>query len=402
MTPDRGGPPADGRLVRSASPRRLSVVVPVHQGAEHLRAVLVALAGSTLPRASWELVVVDDGSTDESMEIAAAHADLIVRLTGRPRGPAYARNRGAEASSAPLIAFVDADVLVHADALARMVDAIGDDDGIGAVVGTYDAGRTSGRLVSEYRNLLRHVEHQTHAGDTDAFSAGLALVRREAFLSAGMFDEWRFPRPQAEALELGDRLRALGYRIIRRLDAQGTHLKRWTLRQWIGVDLVDRGMSVSRLNQVRDFRARADRLYLATPIDAFLSWAAVSAAVVAIWRRSAVLSVLALACVLLLILHHGRFFTSLARVRGIAFAVAAVPLHIVTCAVYGVASAAGRALYHAVGEPQPDPVVQAYAEVGVRTWPPVPALRTPPQVDANQQPANGAGEGRARGTRISS
>jgi glycosyltransferase involved in cell wall biosynthesis len=378
------------------------VVVPVHQGAEHLRGVLVALAGSTLPRTSWELVVVDDGSTDDSMEIAAAHADLVVRLTGRPRGPAYARNRGAEASSAPLIAFVDADVLVHPDALARMVEAIGDDEGIGAVIGTYDAGRTSGRLVSEYRNLLRHVEHQTNAGDTDAFSAGLALVRRDAFLRAGMFDEWRFPRPQAEALELGDRLRALEYRIVRRLDAQGTHLKRWTLRQWIGVDLVDRGMSVSRLNQVPDFRARADRLYLATPIDAFLAWAAVSATLIAIWRRSASLAVLGPACVLLLILHHGRFFTSLARVRGIAFALASVPLHVVTCAVYGVASAVGRALYHAVGEPQPDPVVQAFAEVGVRTWPPVPALRTPPQADAAQQTGNGAADGRARGTSIPS
>src|SRR5688500_12315609 len=193
MTIDHEDPPTEPvRRRGSPVPRRLSVVVPVHQGGGHLREVLVALSRSSLPRETWELIVVDDASTDESTEIAAVHADLVIRLTGRPRGPAYARNRGADASSAQLIAFVDADVLVRPDALPRMLEAMGEDPRIGAVIGAYDAGRTSGRLVSEYRNLLRHVEHQTNSGDTDAFSAGLALVRRDAFLRAGMFDEWRF------------------------------------------------------------------------------------------------------------------------------------------------------------------------------------------------------------------
>jgi GT2 family glycosyltransferase len=390
MIPENGGSPPDGtRRSRPSIPRTLAVVVPVHQGSEHLQRTLTAIAASNLPRESWELIVVDDASTDDSLQIAAAHADLVIRLTGRPRGPAYARNRGAEASRAPLIAFVDADVLVQPEALPRMIAAIDSDQTIGAVIGAYDAGRTSGRLISEYRNLLRHVEQQTNAGETEAFSAGLAVVRRDAFQGAGMFDEWRFPRPQAEALELGDRLRSLGYRIVRRLDAQATHLKRWTLRQWIRVDLLDRGMSASRLNQRPEFRARADRLYLATPVDALLAWAVVSAAVVAVWRESASFAVVAVLCLLMLTLHNAKFFSSLSRVRGVAFALAAVPLHVVTCAVYGVASAMGRALYHAVGEPQPDPVVQAYAEVGVRTWPPVPMPRTATQPEV-AAPAPGA------------
>jgi hypothetical protein len=271
-----------------------------------------------------------------------------------------------------------------------MLEAFDEDPLIGAVIGAYDAGRTSGRLVSEYRNLLRHVEHQTNPGETDVFSAGLSLVRREAFVAAGLFDEWRFPRPQAEALELGDRLRGLGYRIVRRLDAQGTHLKRWTIRQWIRVDLFDRGISASRLNQLPDFRARADRLYRARPVDALLAWSAVSAMATALLRGSSSFALLAAACLLLLILHNGAMFARFFQVRGVAFALATVPLHVVTCAIYGVASAIGRALYHAVGEPQPDPVVQAYAEVGLRMWPPVPAPRTPPRSVTVPSSANGS------------
>ncbi len=401
MSPDRRGQHTDAGAPRRTSPSRtLSVVVPVHQGGEHLRDVLIALSGADLPRESWELIVVDDASTDDSTEIAAAHADLVVRLTGRPRGPAYARNRGVEASRAPFIAFVDADVLVHQDALGLLLGAIRADPGIGAVIGAYDAGRTSGKFISEYRNLLRHVEHQSNAGDTDAFSAGLALVRRDAFTRAGGFDEWRFPRPQAEALEIGDRLRSLGYRIVRVLDAQGTHLKRWTISQWLRVDLVDRGISIARLNQLPDFRTRADRMYLASRLDAALALTTIAATALAVWRASPAFGIVGALCMLALVAHNARFFASLLRARGVVFALVAVPLHVVTCAVYGVASAIGRALYHAVGEPQPDPVVQAYSEVGMQTWPPVPAPRAPSALDGAPPTANGApGD---QGARISS
>lgn len=384
--------PSSARRSRAPNHRVLSVVVPVHQGRDHLDRVLGALARSELARASWELIVVDDASTDGSAEIAAGHADLVIRLTGRPRGPAYARNRGFEAARGSFVAFVDADVLVHPLALPRLLEAIGRDPTVGAVVGCYDDGRTSGRLVSEYRNLLRHFEHQNSGGDIDALHAGLALVRAEAFLRADMFDEWRFPRPQAEALELGDRFRALGYHIVRRQDAQATHLKRWTIWNWISVDLLERGMSVARLSPQPNSGARAARLYLASPVDALLAWTALAALALAGWHRSPLLALVALVCTGVLVLHNGRLFASFARTRGALFAVATVPLHLITCALFGLASATGRVLYHAVGEPQPDPVVQAFAEVGLRTWPPVPAPRTMPNLDTRQH-TNGGDNG---------
>ena len=395
----RGSAPGAARRLRYSAGRTLSVIVPVHQGAEHLQRVLAALGQSALPGESWELIVVDDASTDGSAEIAAGHADLVIRLTGAPRGPAYARNRGFEVARGTLVAFVDSDVLVHPHAIVRMIEEIHRDPAVGAVIGTYDDRRTSGRLVAEYRNLLRHFEHHRSGGDTDAFSAGLALVRRDAFARAGMFDEWRFPRPQAEALELGDRLRSLGHRIVRRTDAQATHLKRWTFAQWVRSDLLDRSISVARLNQFRDLRARVDRLYSATPIDAVFAWAAAVSIAVAAWRGSLPTVLFGLACIAALVAHNAGLFAALARARGVWFAMAAIPLHVTACAVYGIASTVGRALYHAVGEKQPDAVLQAYAEVGVRTWPPVPARRSPMSSRGSEPTANGSGAD--RGARIS-
>ena len=376
--------------------RTLSVVVPVRDGGEQLRRVLRALTLSDLPRKSWELIVVDDASSDDSPSVAAEYADLVIRLSGQPRGPAYARNRGFETARGGYVAFVDADVLVHPHTLSRMLATMTLEPQLGAVLGTYDAGRTSGRLVSEYRNLLRHVEQQTNCGDVDAFAAGLAIVRSDAFVRAGMFDEWRFQRPLAEGLEFGDRLRALGYGIRRRRDAQATHLKRWTVRQWIWDDVLVRGVSVARLNQLRDFRLRAEGLYLVRAVDASLVWAGVACLVGGIWIRSVLLVALGGAVASGLVLRHRALLSSLRHARGATFAAVALPLHFVTCALYGVAAVAGRALYHAVGEPQPDPVIQAYAEMGIETWPPVPVPHPRPPMDAApSHPANNGNGARA-------
>src|SRR5581483_8928825 len=87
------------------APRRpyLTIIVPGHQGERVLPKALAALEASTLPRDEWELIVVDDASTDATPLIAAAHADTVVRLAGKPHGPAYARNRGFEVSRGEVI-----------------------------------------------------------------------------------------------------------------------------------------------------------------------------------------------------------------------------------------------------------------------------------------------------------
>lgn len=66
-------------------------------------------------------------------------------------------------------------------------------------------------------------------------------------------------------------------------------------------------------------------------------------------------------------------YTFFTRVRGWRFALAVVPLHLLYYAINGVSVCMGWLLHHAVGEPRPDPVVEAYAEVGVLRDPPVPS-----------------------------
>jgi glycosyltransferase involved in cell wall biosynthesis len=96
--------------MNSPSPR-LSLIIPVHNGGGNLQLCLDALAASS--RQPDELIMVDDASTDGSGDLARKFGARVIRLEGLPRGPGFARNRGAEVAEGELLAFVDGDVAVH-------------------------------------------------------------------------------------------------------------------------------------------------------------------------------------------------------------------------------------------------------------------------------------------------
>ena len=142
----RADVPPLARDLPPAAPGRpadvICVVVPARDASATLPALLDALAAQTL--APDEVVVVDDGSADGTARVAAA-AGVRVVASGRV-GPGPARNLGAAATTAPLIAFTDADCAPAPDWLERGVAALGRLDLVqgrvtpppGVPVGRYD------------------------------------------------------------------------------------------------------------------------------------------------------------------------------------------------------------------------------------------------------------------------
>src|SRR5690348_7411877 len=95
------------RVVNATRDLRVSYVVPVYNGARYLAECLETVLTQT--QAPAEVVVVDDGSTDASAEIAASFGAAVVCVHQEHRGHAAARNRGVEIATGELLAFVDAD-----------------------------------------------------------------------------------------------------------------------------------------------------------------------------------------------------------------------------------------------------------------------------------------------------
>jgi glycosyltransferase involved in cell wall biosynthesis len=295
----------------------ISVVVPVHNGAATLRLCLDALGRTRGP--SWECVVVDDGCDDDSAEIAQRWGARVVRTGAVPAGPARARNLGAGVATAPLVCFVDADVLVRPETLAQFVDLFEAEPDLTAAFGSYDAQPASPELLSQYRNLLHHFVHQTGREAASTFWASCGVVRRDAFLEVGGFDP-SYTRPSIEDIELGTRLRAAGAHIRLAKHVQVTHLKHWSLWDIVRTDLRDRAVPWSRLI------AQTRRL----PDDLNLSWSSrISAATVyalggavALRRWPAIPPLVAL-----LLALNARLYMFFFQARGAWFLLRVLPVH---------------------------------------------------------------------------
>src|SRR5262249_14448614 len=137
--------------------------------------------------------------------------------------------------------FLDADVCVHADTLARIERHFSEHPEVAAIMGSYDDRPASAGVVSQFKNLFHHYVHQHSRTDAGTFWAGCGAVRAAAFTAVGGFDE-TYTRPCIEDIELGIRLRRQGQRIELDHDVQVTHLKRWTLGNLVTTDVRDRAL----------------------------------------------------------------------------------------------------------------------------------------------------------------
>jgi GT2 family glycosyltransferase len=334
----------------SPGPRRpsLSVVIPVHNGGRDLECCLRRLRDSETGPTDYELIVVDDGSTDRSAEVAEWFGARVVRHD-RPRGPAMARNTGALAATAPVVFFLDADVAVHRETMGRVVARFEADPGLTALFGSYDDAPAAPGLISQFRNLLHHFVHQEGEFVADArpartFWTGCGAIRRQAFLDFGGFDPRLYRRPAIEDIELGYRLSRAGCRILLARNIQATHLKRWTLWDVIRTDIFRRGVPWMLLIK-RTGTAESDlnvthrqRVCVAAAGAAFL---ATLAAPLCPWLLLAVPASLAAQVGL-----NGAFYRFLIRRRGWGFTAGAIPLHYLYYGCCGASVLIALAIWH--------------------------------------------------------
>jgi glycosyltransferase involved in cell wall biosynthesis len=219
--------------------------MPVYNGADFIRQSLPPLVAMLERKEILELLIVDDGSTDDSIAIARLMQARILSTNGR-LGPGAARNLAAQAAEGELLWFIDADVVVHDDA-ARIIHAEFANNRIDAVFGSYDNQPPAANFLSQYKNLVHHFYHQQAKKNASTFWSGCGAIRKKTFLEAGGFDVETFKHPSIEDIELGYRVCAAGGKIHLLTDLQCTHLKVWRFVNLVHTEFFRRALPWSRL-----------------------------------------------------------------------------------------------------------------------------------------------------------
>jgi glycosyltransferase involved in cell wall biosynthesis len=208
--------------------RSISVVIPNRNGAATIGQCLGAVLASDY--GCFEVVVVDDGSEDGSVEIIRSFPCKLIRLDRRG-GVSKARNSGAKASSGELLLFIDNDCLVGREALSVANASYGDrkDRVLG---GTYTPIPHDSDFFSAFQSVF--VNHfETKSAVPDYVSAHAMVIDAELFERSGGFVEDSFIGVAAsvEDVELCHRLRRAGCELAVNPDLQVRHVFRFSLRR---------------------------------------------------------------------------------------------------------------------------------------------------------------------------
>lgn len=188
-----------------------SVVIPAYQAADTIDNCVRALHTQTVSRERYEIIVVDDASTDETTSVAKeAGADRV--LSCPHGGPAAARNAGIKAAKGELVLFTDADCEPSPGWVEQMTTPFAD----GRVMGAKGAYWTRQKeIVARLTQLEFEIRYErmarlTHTDFVDGYAAA---YRRELLAESGGFDP-TYPIPSAEDVDLSFRLARQGHRLV--------------------------------------------------------------------------------------------------------------------------------------------------------------------------------------------
>lgn len=222
----------------------ISIIIPVKNGGEDFKLCIDGL--KSLSPQPFEIIIVLDGCTDSSADYANISGFKIIELKENV-GPARARNIGAQTSSGDILFFTDADVVVPPDIINQLTQIFSKDLTISAVIGSYNDAPLKQNFISQYKNLFHHYTHQRGRPQAETFWTGCGAVKREIFFDSGCFNEgYKFS--SIEDIELGYRLRSMGYCIRLEKTLMVTHLKEWRALSLIKSDIVDRAIPWTELS----------------------------------------------------------------------------------------------------------------------------------------------------------
>lgn len=210
---------------------RASVVVPVHNAAKMIVGCLQALHRQSLPGHEYEVIAVDDGSSDSTRERVAEYGTKL--LTQDHQGPAVARNLGAAQAQGEIVLFTDADCVPASDWIETMLTPFSDEQivGVKGVYCTHQKELVARFVQLEYEDKYDLMRKERYIDFIDTYSAA---YRKEVFNDNGGFDP-AFPRASGEDVEFSYRLAERGYKMVflpqaivyhRHVDSLWDYLKR--------------------------------------------------------------------------------------------------------------------------------------------------------------------------------
>ena len=213
-------------MKQGSAPFFISIIIPLYNAEKTLKKCLTAIFSSSYQH--FEVIVVDDGSSDNSLQIATTFPCTIFKLKNN-KGASAARNWGAKNAKGEILLFIDADIVIKKETLDLFVNSL---KNFPAVFGIYSQRPGINKLLSLYQNFYAHKSIRDTRDITSMFYSYCAAIRKEVFNSVGGFDE-SWVRATFEDVDFGMRVREKGHQIYLNKTIEVVHYNYYTLKKFL-------------------------------------------------------------------------------------------------------------------------------------------------------------------------
>jgi cellulose synthase/poly-beta-1,6-N-acetylglucosamine synthase-like glycosyltransferase len=209
----------------------ISVIIPAYNAASTIRDTIEALLNQNYPKNKYEIIVVDDGSKDDTIKIVKSYKKVRL-IQQKHKGPAAARNLGAKKARGSILLFTDSDCIPSKNWIRDMIEPLKNSEIVG-VSGTYKT-LNKESIVARFvgYEIERNHEMMKKQKYIDFIGSYSAAYRKEIFLKFGGFDE-SFPIASGEDPELSFRISKAGYKMVFQPKAYVYHRHPDTLKKFL-------------------------------------------------------------------------------------------------------------------------------------------------------------------------
>ena len=221
---------------------KVSIIIPVYNESSNIKKCLKLVYASKYPKNLYEVIVIDDGSTDDTIEIVKSFKNVRLFRTAH-KGKTIALNYGIKRAKYDIITLLDADTMLSSDTLPKLVAPFKEPT-VGATIGTYNVSNRKNMLTSfqtieySYNNLVR-MGFSRLFHDSVWFYGAMSCYRKSVLENIGYIHSDIL----AEDMDIALRLQNTGYNIVHVDDAYSTTVVPETIgaffkqriRWWTGV-----------------------------------------------------------------------------------------------------------------------------------------------------------------------
>lgn len=203
----------------------ISIIIPARNAEGHLGRCLKAVFASNI--SAKDVIVVDDGSSDDTAAIAKEYPCTLIR-NEKNKGTSYSRNAGADKAQGDILVFVDSDILIRSDTLSLITSRFEKNPDLFGINGLLDTRHRCDSPVSQFVNLSIHYQHQHFPDYTNAAFTSIFAIRRKVFIEIGGFSE-EYRMPFADDVNIRFKIDSKKPLMLQDRELQVEHLKQFNL-----------------------------------------------------------------------------------------------------------------------------------------------------------------------------